>query len=74
MSERRASGKKKHGQTLLMLINHAPTENPVEVKLGKSLQNKPMQVWKGREGVHTDGTSVSLVMDAAEVVTLLFEA
>lgn len=58
---------------LLFLINHSPDQNPVTMALDSSLLNQKVRIWNNREGVVIENGMVTLTMEAAEVVVLLFD-
>jgi len=63
---------KENGDKLMLLINHAPTENAVELHLDAAYQAMQMQVWDDRNGICAENGTIQLTMEAAEVVKLLF--
>jgi len=63
---------KDNGDKLMMLINHAPTDNEVEVQLDAAYRDMKMQIWDDREGITVNDGIITLTMKAAEVITLLF--
>lgn len=63
---------KQTGEKLLILINHGPAQNYVELQLDSSFEGMNMSIWDNREGVIVKDGRMTLTMETAEVVKLLF--
>lgn len=62
---------KENGEKMLILVNHAPKENRVELTLSAELAKMRVHAWEDREGVIAENGKITLAMQAAEVVKLM---
>lgn len=63
---------KENGEKLLLLINHSPEENEVRLALSEELKAMQCRLWEERDGITLENGTLSMTMEAAEVVKLVF--